>query len=52
MIYAVRIKNRDGELGMYFDNIDQMFERINDLPPGYHLVEGYIGYTVPETVKE
>lgn len=52
MIYAVYIKNRDGGLSLLFDNIDQMFERINDLPPGYHVVEGYIGYGVPETVKE
>jgi hypothetical protein len=52
MIYSICIKNRDGCLGLYFDNIDQMFERINDLPPGYHVVEGYIGYSMPETVKE
>lgn len=43
MIYIILIKNRDGTLEMEFDNIDQMFERINDLPPGYRFIEGYIG---------
>jgi hypothetical protein len=43
MIYIIFIKNHHGALEMEFDNIDHMFERINDLPPGYRFIEGYIG---------